>query len=47
MENLRDQINAWLGEVGNGCGISYGFLFVQERIVEMGLPNSKPEPWDA
>jgi hypothetical protein len=45
MENLRDQINGWLADEGNGCGISYGYLFVQERILEMG-PQGPPEPWD-
>lgn len=44
-ENLRDQINTWLSEPGNGCGISYGYLFVQEKIVELGGPG-KPEPWE-
>ncbi len=46
MENLRDQISAWLADRGNGCGISYGYLFVQERVVEMGPANTAPEPWD-
>ena len=46
MKNLRDQIDAWLAEPGNGCGISYGYLFVQEpRVVETGPPDTRPEPW--
>lgn len=44
--NLRDQINVWLNDPGNGLGIAYGFLFVQERVVEFGPEGTKPEPWD-
>ena len=43
---LRDQIDAWLADPGNGCGISYGWLFVQERVIDMGPLDTSPEPWE-
>lgn len=46
MESLRNQINEWLDDPGNGCGIVYGFLFVNEIKYEMGPSNTVPEPWE-
>lgn len=45
MISLRDQINAWLADPGNGSGVSYGFLFVNELAIEFG-PRGRPEPWE-